>query len=94
MLAEPLQGMRRQRCGGVESAADDQAKVAQDLHIGSGLTVDPQLQQCVHQAGPRCLADLHHVGDEVEPHLPVLFVDLLAVGECSGVYTDACVGSL
>ncbi len=84
MLAEPFQRMRGERGGGVEPAADDQAEVAQDLHVGGRLTVDPQLQQCVHQARSRILPDLHHVVDDVEAHLAVLGVDLLPIGRVLG----------
>ena len=79
VLTEPLQGMRGQCCGGVEPTADDQAEVAQDLHVRRWFTVDAQLQQRVHQTGPRVLPDLHHVVDDVDAHLAMLLVDLLAV---------------
>ena len=45
ILRQPFQRVRGQRGGGVEAAADDQAEVAQDLHVGRGLAVDAQSQR-------------------------------------------------
>lgn len=84
-VLQPFQRVGGQGGGGVEATADDQPEVAEDLQLRCGLTVDAHLEQAVDDAWPRVRADLDHVVDHVEPHLPVHRGDALDVGECSGV---------
>ena len=87
MLRKPFQRVRGQRGRGVEAATDDQPEVAQNLQVGSGLAVDPHLEQRVDNAGPRILADLDHVVEQIEAHLPVHRGDPCRCrGSARGVY--------